>query len=418
MNKALLTSFFLLLAFLSLVVFAFLLHLPIPPHLDFQVLYHADLGLLQGIPLYDRAGQAEMVARLAQAPLDQVFVLPFPYPPWYALSTIFLALPPVNIAARLWFGINLLMLAGSVWLLTNREKKTILNPALSPCPSPNPSTKLRASFSGPTGALREGVGVRVFNHLLAILFIPALGSLYVGQYIFPILLGAALMIFALRRTNVPLTALAAALLTFKPHLGGPLVLVALAYLFIRRDDFSHRALKAILVAGLLLFVVGFIADPIWPVNYLHSLLGFRDVPGVLSCELCASLPVALVGLATGQTDLRSALPIGAVLFVLLTAGLFLLRRDLFHSPETIIPTAILIILLADPYLLNYDFTLLLIPLFAMSASARRMDWLWLVTAYLLPLILLGIFGRGGSPYLSLAAVILLAAIFLRNWQKT
>lgn len=418
MKKVLLTSLFFLLAFLSLVAFAFLLPLPIPRYLDFQVLYHANLGLLQEIPLYDRAGQTEMIARLAGVTPDQVFVLPFPYPPWYALSTILLALPPVDVAARLWFGINLLMLAGSVWLLTNHKKKTILNAAPSPCPSPNPSTKLRASFWESTGALREGVVVRVFNYLLAILFIPALGSLYVGQYIFPVLLGAALMIFALRLTNVPLTALAAALLTFKPHLGGPLVLAALAYLLIRRDDFSHRALKAILVTGLFLFGAGFIADPIWPVNYLRSLLSFRDVPGVSSCELCASLPVALVGLVTGQTDLLPALPIGAVLFVLLTTGLFILRRDLFHSPETIIPTAVLITLLADPYLLNYDFTLLLIPFFALSTSARRMDWPWLVTAYLLPLILLGIFGRGGSPYLSLAAVILLAAIFLRNWQKT
>lgn len=80
----LLSAFCLLIAFLPL---------PLPPYLDFQVLYHADLGLLQGIPLYDRAGQAEMIANLAGVTPDHVFVLPFPYPPWYALSTIFLALP-------------------------------------------------------------------------------------------------------------------------------------------------------------------------------------------------------------------------------------------------------------------------------------------------------------------------------------
>ncbi len=48
------SSFILFLALLLL--FAFLVPLPIPPYLDFQVLYHADLGLTQGIALYDRVG--------------------------------------------------------------------------------------------------------------------------------------------------------------------------------------------------------------------------------------------------------------------------------------------------------------------------------------------------------------------------
>lgn len=418
MKKTLLTSFCLLPAFCLLVVFAYLLPLPMPAYLDFQVLYHADLGLLQKIPLYDRAGQAGMIAHLAGVTPDQVFVLPFPYPPWYALSTIFLALPPVEVAARIWFGLNLFMLAVSVWLLTNWGKKKITNPTFSNFPSPNPSLKkFRANIRGFTGTLRGRVGVNVLNFLLAILFIPVLGSLYVGQYIFPVLLGAALMIFALCQESVTFTTLAFVLLTFKPHLGGPLVLAVLAYLFIHRDSFSRRALTAILVSSLFLFVVSFIADPAWPGNYLHSLFDFRDVPGVSTCRLCASLPIALVGFINGQTDLRLAFPIGAMLFILLTTGLFLVRRDLFHSPETLIPTVILISLLADPYLLNYDFTLLLIPLFTLSTFVRRMDWLWVATAYLLPVILFVFFGRGGNMYYFLAAVILLGATLFTTSKR-
>ena len=30
---------------------------PVRPYMDFQVLFHADMGLLRGIPLYDHAGQ-------------------------------------------------------------------------------------------------------------------------------------------------------------------------------------------------------------------------------------------------------------------------------------------------------------------------------------------------------------------------
>ena len=59
-----------------------------------------------------------------------------------------------------------------------------------------------------------------------LMWLPVLGSLFVGQYGFPVLLGAALMIYALRRENPLMIALAAALLTFKPHLGGVIVIVA------------------------------------------------------------------------------------------------------------------------------------------------------------------------------------------------
>ncbi|RJP48809.1 MAG: DUF2029 domain-containing protein [Anaerolineaceae bacterium] len=357
-----------------LLLFAFLVPLPIPAYLDFQVLYHANLGLTQDIALYDRAAQAEMIARLAGVTADQVFILPFPYPPWYALATLFLAWPPVEVAARLWFGLNLSMLLASVWLLTDGWK---------PVP-------------------------RLASFLAAIVFIPIIGSLYVGQFIFPVLLGASLITFALRRENISLTALAAALLTFKPHLGGPLAVAALIYLLLRRDDFSRRAVRAILVTAVFLFAIGFLADPAWPINYLHSLLGFRDIPGVSSCGLCASLPVGLVALLTGQTDIGPALPLGLALFVILFVALIRFRREIFQTPESLVSASILITLLADPYLLNYDFALLLVPLFILASSASGKNWLWLVFAYLFPSLLLGLFGRGGNLYLSIAALLLLS----------
>ena len=38
--------------------------------LDFQVIYHADMGLMRGIQLYDRNGQAQMIADLAGGYID------------------------------------------------------------------------------------------------------------------------------------------------------------------------------------------------------------------------------------------------------------------------------------------------------------------------------------------------------------
>ena len=79
-----------LFALAFLFVFA-VLPFPLNPYWDFQVIYHADLGWLHGIPVYDHTGQVNMIARMAEVSPDQVFVLPFPYPPWYALSTFWLA---------------------------------------------------------------------------------------------------------------------------------------------------------------------------------------------------------------------------------------------------------------------------------------------------------------------------------------
>jgi len=360
--------------FFTFPLWIFFIPFPIPPYLDFQVLYHANLGLLQGIALYDHAAQTELIAHLAGVHPDQVIVLPFPYPPWYALSTLFLALLPIQSAARLWFGLNLSMLLISVWLITDGWR-----------PAP-----------------------RLASFLAAILFAPVVGSLYVGQFIFPVLLGASLMNYALRHGNAKLTALAAALLTFKPHLGGPLSGATILYLLLNRGEFARRALKAVLVVAVLLFGLGFLADPLWPIAYLRSLFDFRHLPGVSSCALCASLPVGLTALLIGRTDVSLALPIGAVLLIILFAGLFFLRRPIFRRPESFISTVILITLSADPYLLNYDFALLLVPLFLTTASIRPVDWFWPAIAWLLPLILLGLFGRSGSPFLPLTALMLLS----------
>ena len=65
---------------------AWFLPMPLEPFLDFQVLYRADTGILRGIPLYDLAGQKQMVAGDLGVAVERVFVLPFPYPPWYALA--------------------------------------------------------------------------------------------------------------------------------------------------------------------------------------------------------------------------------------------------------------------------------------------------------------------------------------------
>jgi hypothetical protein len=354
--------------------------LPVRPYLDFQVIYHANLGLLRGIPLYDHAGQMEMIAELAMVPVSQVLVLPFPYPPWYALSTLWLALLPIGLAARVWFGLSLLMLIVSAGLLTHGQ----------------PTAK------------------RVLLSLGAILWMPVLGGLFVGQYGFPVLLGAALMTYALRRENAELTAIAAALLTFKPHLGGLVLLLVMINLAMRRDRFGRSALLAVILAGALLLGLGFLTSPRWPVDYLHSLIGFRNFGGVSRCEQCVSLSIALARLGGG--GLNQAAWISAVIAILLGAWLFRRWRHLTSPANGLVVPGILLTLLVSPYLLNYDYLLLVAAFILLARDARRANWIGLALAFALPLVSLALLGTKGNNSLILSTL-LAAALFARRLAK-
>ena len=357
------------LLFLLVIVLA---PVPIPPYLDFQVLYHANLGLLRGITLYDHAGQVEMIAQLAQVAPEQVYVLPFPYPPWYALSTVWLARLPIQTAARLWFGLNVIMMLVSVWLLTEGWQPI----------------KRLASF------------------VVAALFPAALGGLFVGQYDFPVLLGAAWMAYALPREKAIQTAIAAALLTLKPHLGVPILLIVAVYLWLRRDPFGRSALKAILLVAIILFAIGFLASPLWPLDYFHSLTGYKA--NISECQQCNNAAMDLANWLGG--GFNQLLLFAAVLLILLTGWLIWQWRRLALHPVWLVSAAVLLILFGSPYLLNYDYVLLLVPLFLLAGAARPLDWIALALAYLLPLAsLLAGLGTKGNPALVSSVLLLIMA---------
>ncbi len=340
--------------------------LPIRPYLDFQVIYHADLGLLQGISIYDHAGQVNMIARLANVTPNQVFVIPFPYPPWYALSTVWLALLPIDLAARLWFGLNLIMLCVSLWLLTEG-----------------------------LGRLRA-----IILAVAALLFPPVLGSLFVGQYIFPVLLGAAMMIKAFRQSRAGLVAVAAGLLTFKPHLGGLLLSVAAVYLWQRRAEIGRRSLPLVAAMAGALFVVGFAASPAWPIDYFHSLTGFE---GVSRCGQCTNLSMVLAGALGG--GFKSAVLVAIVLLALAVVWLVKSWKRLADESSLLISAGILITLLVSPYLQNYDYVLLLVPMVTLASRARGIDWILLGLAYVSPFVGLGLLGPAGNDSLVLSALL-------------
>src|SRR5688572_29562694 len=227
MNRLLIFLISLFLVLIIMLVVALYVPNSLPVHSDFSAIYNTDLALVNGIPIYDLAAVEALAVGVSGIPADKFFLARFPYPPWYALSTFYLGLLPAKAAGTLWFELNLIMLFLSVWLLTDGW---------------TPRWRLIA-------------------FPLALFFLPVLGALSVGQYDFPVLLGPSLSIYSLRKENVGLTTLGMVLLTFKPHIGALILLSVLAWLFINSGDFGRRALRSILIAGILLFIIGFLADP-------------------------------------------------------------------------------------------------------------------------------------------------------------
>jgi len=360
-----------------LLAIAFLAPLPIPYYQDFSVMYFSDKALLNGIALYDYPAQLEWVRALTRPDFE---FHPYPYPPWYALATLPLALLPIAVAARMWFLLNLAMIAAATWLLTPRWRTSL----------------------------------RLFGILAAVMFIPAFGLLMVGQYSAPVLLGVALFLWAARRKSPLGLAAALGLMTFKPHIGLFLALAGFGWLvFQRREAFARRAILFTVLLAVMLAAVGLLADARWPLTYLGSLLRYRDIPGVQSCGLCASLPVGLVRLVTGQPQTAQAALVSIFLGVGLL-GLFSWRfRAQLADAPLLVSLAVAFTLLVDPYLLNYDYILLLVPLAILVRQVHSLPGrAALLAAYLLPWVALAL-GREGNPLLAVSALLFVVVL----WQN-
>ncbi len=94
-----------------------------------------------------------------------------------------------------------------------------------------------------------------------------------------------------------------------------------------------------------------------------------------------------------------------VFFVLLIGWLIWQRRALTQQPYLLVAAVVIVTLLVSPYLQNYDYILLLVPLFILASNAHRFDWFFIAFAYILPLSL-GIFGVPGEISLDISALII------------
>ena len=365
--------------FLIIVLFVVAITVPntLPVGSDFSALYYADLAFVNGIPIYDIPAMEALALDASGIPAENFFMPRFPYPPWYVLSTFYLGWLPIESAGTLWFELNIVMLFLSIWFLTD----------------------------GWDGKLR------LVAFPLGLLFLPVIGALSVGQFDFPVLLGTSMLIYSLRKENVPLTMLGAVLLTFKPHVGALILLSVLVWLIGNRGNFGRRALWSVILAGVLLFAIGFLVDPAWIVNYPTMLLNYQDEGNVTACSECANIPVFTSRWLFDGSLSRAAL-IAILMLVVLTAIFFTARKKLFQAPELLVTSALLITLLSSPYLYNYDFILLLVP-FAVLMTGNPAQKIVVLICHLVPTFALAFYGRAGNITLLFAALVLAIFVFQR-----
>ena len=375
MNRSLLFLLSFVLVAILLLLIAFTVPTSLPTNSDFSAIYNTDLALMHRVPIYDLEKVRALAVQYIDFPPEKFFLARFPYPPWYALSTFYLGLMPAKAAVTLWFELNLSMLFLSVWLLTDGWSRRL----------------------------------RLIAFPLALFFLPVLGGLSVGQYDFPVLLGASLLIYSLRKENIPLTVLGIVLLTFKPHIGALILLSVLGWLIYNGSSFGRGVIRPLLGVGVFLFASGFLADPAWFISYPKMLLGYQNEGNVSACSECASLPVFLSRWFF-DGSLTSAMWIALALLIIFVF-VFFLYRSLWKSHELLLSAALLVTLLVSPYLYNYDFLLLLVPFAVLIKKSNLVQKIIVLLCYLVPTFALILFGRSGNLSLIVASLVALLLLY-------
>ena len=371
-----------------LILMAGVVPIYLPYGLDFLCLWVADHGLLNGFRIYDMAGQWELIEqsrgiRIERAPA-------FPYPPWYIMLTAFLGWMPPEVASRIWFALNLLMLVEAVR-----------------CILPSCSWSRQA-----------------FLTAMVLLYVPTFFLLYVGQFTLPLLLGLAFFRTGCREDRLPLRVAGLFLMTFKPHLGLVPFLLSVGWML-----FSGRQwLKTVLwTAGILgLFcAAAYGIDANWISDYLVLAGQFAsDTQFSMACPSCVSFAVS-VTLGGDAVLLRLAMIVFGLLLWAAWQGAFMLRqhgRGSLAGLDACMCTAVLLSLLFSPFTKTYDYVLLIFPLLVLLNTLGSVAGGVILAICCLSSYSMAWLGAAGKPSLWLSAILLasvtvfVAAFPLREWR--
>lgn len=295
---------------------------------DFINLYGQSIALHQGLPLYNEGAQSVAVAQSLGVAPGIIALDPNPYPPWYVILFFFLGLFPLRIAARIWFSCNVAMLIGGMLLVIH-------------------GWSIRKQFISLLGC---------------VLFPPVIGLLMIGQVTMPIILGIGLCCYGVRREKAFANASGLFLFTLKPHLG-ILLFLAVFILSLQRLDFFKRTLLWFITVFGTALVASCIIEPHWITEMMHALSRWSTRPVNIERDTCSSLTIE-VSRHLSLDNIHS-LWLGMANMILALTTLVWIRFSNGKGniePTLFISLGILLTLLAVPYVRNYDYVLLLVPL--------------------------------------------------------
>lgn len=312
-----------------------LIPLPIPVVTDFWMLYNTAYGLVRGIYIYDYAAQSSMAHQVFGDLLQDIILPYYVYPPWFVYSFFFLGFFSPDYAARFWFWCNIAMIGTALHLIAN--------------------------------------GWSFRSKLYAILSTLSWSSIWmlliVGQFIAPLMLGIALIMFAITHNQLLLLVAGMFLLTYKPHLGGFIFLSVVGWLLFKR---YYGSLKVIVFAYISICIISFIVNPLWLSDYIRTLIGFREQTTFTTCEDCSSGATLLVSAMTGKANTTIALYTG--MGITLVGGLIwwlIFQSRLDTTIEVTIYWSSVLALLSIPYVNNYDYAMLLLPFLWFAHTAKH-----------------------------------------------
>jgi hypothetical protein len=191
-----------------------------------------------------------------------------------------------------------------------------------------------------------------------------------------------------------------------------LILIAgLVHLFLRRDGFGKKSLAYTIFTGIFLFVIGFLADSSWLLNYLDSLLNYRGLGHITTCSECVNISVWLSRTISGELSLSQAGTIAGLILTVLVVLLISIRPRLWKSPSLLLASVLMITILASPYLYNYDFILLLVPFALLADSTIRR--IAVITFCIGSTFALALYSRGGNNVLLIVSILTALMLYHR-----